>query len=33
MDPHETPAAMVAMFGAWILGTVTLYAVAIMLWH
>jgi hypothetical protein len=33
MTPHDTPAEMFALLGAWILGTVTLYAVAIMLWH
>jgi hypothetical protein len=33
MNPHEIPNEMLALFGAWILGTVTLFAAAIMLWY
>lgn len=34
MSPQdETPAEMLAMLCAWILGTIALFAVAIMLWH
>jgi hypothetical protein len=33
MTPHDTPAAMFAMLGAWILGTIALISIAIILWH
>lgn len=33
MNPHETPDAMLAMFAAWLLGTIALFAIAIMLWY
>jgi len=34
MNPQdETPSAMLAMLCAWILGTITLFAIALMLWH
>jgi hypothetical protein len=32
MTPHDTPAEMFAMLGAWILGTVSLFSVALILW-
>jgi hypothetical protein len=33
MTPHDTPAAMLAMLFAWILGTIALLSTAIILWH
>ena len=34
MNPQdETPFDMLAMLCGWLLGTVTLFAVALMLWH
>jgi hypothetical protein len=33
MTPHDTPAEMFAMLGAWILGTIALLSIAIILWH
>lgn len=34
MNPQdETPSQMLAMLCAWLLGTVALFAVAILLWH
>ena len=33
MTPHDTPAAMLAMLLAWILGTIALLSTAIILWH
>jgi hypothetical protein len=33
MTPHDTPAEMLAMLGAWILGTIALLSIAIILWH
>jgi len=34
MSPQdETPSQMLAMLCAWLLGTVALFAVALMLWH
>jgi hypothetical protein len=33
MNPHDTPDIMIAMLIAWLLGTIALFAVAIMLWY
>jgi hypothetical protein len=33
MTPHETPDIMIAMLLAWILGTISLFAIAIILWY
>lgn len=33
MSPHDTPAEMVIMTAAWLLGTIALLSVAIILWH
>lgn len=33
MTPHETPSAMLAMLCGWILGTIALFAIAIVLWY
>ena len=33
MNPHETPSAMLAMFAAWLLGTIALFSIAFILWY
>jgi hypothetical protein len=33
MTPNETPDIMIAMLFAWILGTISLFAIAILLWY
>ena len=33
MNPHETTSAMLAMFFAWLLGTIALFAIAFILWY
>jgi hypothetical protein len=33
MNPHETPDIMLAMLCGWLLGTIALFAIAILLWY
>ena len=33
MTPHDTPSAMLAMFFGWLLGTISLFSIAFILWY